>query len=71
MFLSKDELKELTGYSRPSSHRWWLVDNGYPFEVGADGYPRVMVACVTQRLGANAEPRSRKVAKPNFAVLLR
>lgn len=41
MFLSDDELQELTGYKRPADQRRWLLDNGFIFAVGARGRPKV------------------------------
>lgn len=69
MFLKKTELKELTGYARPSSHIKWLNENGYPFEVGADGYPRVLNSFVEKRLGASIQKKS-FAQKPKFSALM-
>ncbi len=41
MFLSVDELRELTGYKKSALQRRWLAENGYCFEVRADGKPVV------------------------------
>jgi hypothetical protein len=41
MFLSSDQLRELTGRARRAGQRQWLADNGLPFR--ADG-ARVLVA---------------------------
>jgi len=51
MFLNQQELHELTGYKRPSSMRRWLGENGYRYDVARDGYPRVLRAFVTEKLG--------------------
>ena len=68
MFLDKSELIELTGYKRPSSHMRWLASNDYPFEVGADGYPRVLTSLVEKRLGSLITSPQRK-NKPRFAAI--
>lgn len=68
MFLDRSQLKELTGYSRPTAHMRWLASNDYPFEVGADGYPRVLLSLVEKRLGSYIKTR-RKVNVPNFAAI--
>jgi hypothetical protein len=72
MFLSKPELHELTGYIRPSAQAKWLARADYPFEIGADGYPRVLSACVERRLGGllSTSPKLTKHRTPNFAALL-
>ena len=44
MFLSSDNVKALTGYTRPSDQRRWLVANSYRFDVRADGRPSVLDA---------------------------
>jgi len=41
MFLSADQLHELTGYKKPALQRRWLADNGFSFEVRSDGRPVV------------------------------
>ena len=54
MFLTRDELKQLTGYKRPSAIRRWLGQNGYEYEVARDGYPRVLSDAVTKKLGGES-----------------
>ncbi len=69
MFLKKSELKELTGYARPRSQANWLSENSYPFEIGADGYPRVLHSYVERRLGGFMKQEHKKRHAPNFAAL--
>lgn len=63
MFLTPDQLHELTGYVRPSAQARWLRDHRYPYEVAADGRPRVLREHVVRRLGGEEvvepEPRLR------------
>ena len=68
MFLDKSQLKGLTGYARPTSHMRWLASNGYPFEVGSDGYPRVLISLVEKRLGSQISSPQRKNS-PQFAAI--
>lgn len=63
MFLTKDELKELTDLERPTAQIRWLNDNGYRFEVSAAGRPKVLTSAVTKRLG---EAGRKKPATPHF-----
>jgi hypothetical protein len=42
MFLTANELKDLTGYKRPSDQRRWLAEHGWAFEIRADGKNRVL-----------------------------
>jgi hypothetical protein len=50
MFLTRADLTELTGYQRPAAMMRWLTQYGYPYAVGSDGWPRVMVDAVRARL---------------------
>ena len=50
MFMTRADLQELTGYQRPAAMMRWLALHGYPFAVGADGWPRVMLDAVRARL---------------------
>lgn len=68
MFLDKTQLRELTGYARPTSHKRWLTNNNYPFEVGADGYPRVLISLVERRLGSLIVSPQRKNS-PRFSAI--
>lgn len=51
MFLSRDELADLTGYTTPAYQCKWLDRAGYPFETSAAGRPKVLRAYVERRLG--------------------
>lgn len=66
MFLSDDDLAELTGLVQPAAQRRWLAARGYPFEISSKGRARVLRDVVNIRLGgamsqavANSEPRLR------------
>ena len=49
MFLTPDEVAELTGYQQQSRQVRWLRDRRYPFDLGADGKPRVLRSYDSQR----------------------
>lgn len=66
MFLTPDELEELTGYKTGKRQRGWLVEHGYKFEVRADGKPAVLSSHVAVKLGGPREPRA---AQPNWDAL--
>lgn len=60
MFLTNEELIELTGYKKAAYMPRWLKKNGYRFEIGADGWPKVLRTSVITKLGgsmAHREPR--------------
>ena len=50
MFLSDEELQELTGYKRKADQRRWLMERQYRFEVDALGRARVLRSHVERRL---------------------
>lgn len=73
LFLTPDELVELTGYSMPRSQRKWLDANGYLYAVNANNQPKVARDYLLSRLGVvvagarNADPVA--TPRPNFAAL--
>jgi len=50
MFLSLEELKQLTGYIRPTAQIRWLTERGYKYDVRADGAPVVLTDEIGKRL---------------------
>jgi len=58
MFLSRDELKELSGGKRPSSICHWLDSEGIRYAVGLDGWPRVLRSVILVRFGDTAQIHS-------------
>jgi hypothetical protein len=62
MFLTRTELIDLAGTTRPKVIARWLRRVGIGYIVGVDGWPRVMRTVVEVKLGAHqptAEPRLR------------
>lgn len=57
MFLTRENLIELTGRERPTAIARWLTREGFPFVVGMDGWPRVLVSVVEARMGASVQPK--------------
>jgi hypothetical protein len=55
LFLTTDEVEDLTGYQRPSCQVRQLQEYGLRFFVAADGRPRVVRAAIMQ---------SRNMAQP-------
>ena len=51
-FLSPEQVAALTGYTRMSAQRRWLIEHEYPFDVGGDGNLKVLEQVVLARLGA-------------------
>lgn len=52
MFLTADEVEDLTGLKRPSAQAHWLRANGWPVETDAAGRPKVLRSVVEARMGA-------------------
>lgn len=66
LFLTADELHELTGYKVGHYQAHWLEAHRYPFERTISGKPRVLRAFVEKRLGlASVEPLSD--TEPDFS----
>jgi len=61
MFLDDDDVRNLTGFQRPSAQVRWLRDRAYPFELAAGGKPKILRSVVEDRLGGRieSEPRVR------------
>lgn len=50
MFLSRDQLKELTDLTQPGAQIRWLTNKGFKFELGASGRPKVLIAEVEKHM---------------------
>ena len=69
MFLTDDELADLTGRKRSKLQIEWLVDHGYKFELNAAGRPKVLRAFVERKLGG--PPANSKGREPNLVPRLK
>lgn len=68
LFLTHDEMQELTGYQLPHFQALWLIDHGYPFERTNSGKPRVLRAYIQQRLGLGViSDIPRSSTEPDFS----
>lgn len=65
MFLTVEDLKDLTGCHRKAGMIAWLKDRRYPFEIGADGWPKVLKAFVQAKLGGVPNKREPQVILAN------
>ena len=68
MFLSQDELRELTDLKVPKAQMRWLHRYAYPFEIAASGKPKVLREYVMKKLMAislSAIPTN----EPNFDAI--
>ena len=53
MFLTPEELHDLTDKSRADAQIRWLTKHGYRFEVSSLGRPKVLRSTVLDRLGTS------------------
>ncbi len=67
MFLTGEELYELTGYKLAAAQCRWLGSHGYPFDINAGGKPRVLRAYLHQRLCPAQIAAA--MAEPNFDAI--
>lgn len=68
MFLTADQIADLTGYQRHADQRKWLAARGWVFEVSATGRPIVSNAYAEQRLGGAAS-KEKPAWQPNLAAI--
>ena len=66
MFLTPDQLEDLTERKRKADQVAWLRKNRVPFFIGANGHPRVSRAYVENRLAGQSRP---DYPEPNFAAI--
>lgn len=70
LFLTSEELAELTGYIRPFDQCRWLDTEGWAFVQNAARRPIVSRAYAEARLGG-ATAADTRLVKPNFDALKR
>ena len=68
LFLSQDELKELTDLKIAKAQMRWLQKNAYPFEIGASGKPKVLRTFLLERFKAITSATI-KSYEPNFEAI--
>lgn len=66
MFLTKSEIKELTGYARNTRQIEWLASHGYRFDVARSGVPMVLKSHIEERLGGIIF-KNKRTNEPNFS----
>jgi len=70
MFLSSEDLHDLTGYKSARKQAEWLTGNGYHFDLRADGRPNVLLAQLRERQRCGAKmPANRE--RPDFSWMRR
>lgn len=69
MFLTREEIKSLTGRTRPSAQIRWLRGNGIETMQRADGMPLVLRAAIVAKMGVASNKRHRGSIEPNWSPL--
>ncbi|AOU98875.1 hypothetical protein BI364_13715 [Acidihalobacter yilgarnensis] len=64
MFLTPDELLELTDFKTSRKQLEWLRANGYPFAIGGHGRPKVLRDVMLARCGSQAATQRPRVRLP-------
>jgi hypothetical protein len=67
LFLSSDELRELTDLKIAKAQMRWLEKHAYPFEISAAGKPKVLRSFVLDRL--KSFTTSSQSTEPNFDAI--
>ena len=65
MFLTPDEIEELTGLKRGRDQLRWLRERGWPVEEDAKGRPKLLAEVVRARMGGTVQHKT----EPNFRAL--
>lgn len=74
MFLTPDDVVELTGYQRHADQRRWLTSRGWIFEVSRIGRPIIGRDYAKQKTGfsvTGVDAPRRKTWAPNVAAIQR
>jgi hypothetical protein len=64
MWLSQDEVYDLSGCKSKKTKCRWLRERGYIFESDKNGHPKVSRAYINERFGV--KNINKKVTEPNF-----
>jgi len=68
LFLTTDELKELTDLKIPKAQMRWLDKHNYPYEISATGKPKVLRSFVMEKLKTAFQTKT-KNTEPNFDAI--
>lgn len=68
--IERNELRTLTGYSRPSKQREWLTRNGIWFGTDRDGYPSTTWHHINNPISLRrADAAAPGAMEPNFDAM--
>lgn len=69
MFLTRDQVAELSDFKQARAQIRWLQKHGYRFEIGASGYPKVLRSEIESRLRNTSEVRKSKDRQIRFDLV--
>lgn len=69
MFLTREEITELTDRKQPRAQIRWLTERGYRFEIGASGCPKVLRSVIEARLRNTGDVRKSKDRQIRFDLI--
>lgn len=69
LFITTEDLKDLTGAHTRAGNIQWLRQRGWPFEVNRHGWPRVLLSHLECRLGAQGTEQQVDSFEPNWSAL--
>lgn len=68
IFLNANEIRDLTGYKRPSDQQRWLLQRGWLHEVNAVGVPVILRRYAEDKLsGIKPGSHNKKPPAPDFS----
>lgn len=68
LFLTADELRELTDLKIPKAQIKWLDKHNYPYEISASGKPKVLRSFVLDKLKSSFQTKTYSY-EPNFDAI--
>lgn len=68
LFLTSDELKDLTDLKISKAQIRWLNKHNYPYEIGASGKPKVLRSFVLEKLKTTFQANASS-NEPNFDAI--
>jgi hypothetical protein len=71
MFLSPEQLEQLTGRRRPSAQIRWLAAHRWAYAVRADGRPVVSTSEAQRQLESGGARRAPAAVEPDFSLAQR
>ena len=69
IYLTQQEITDITGYQKRSCQVAWLRDNGFTVKIRADGSPLIARANYLRVMGADPQEHKSTDQEPDFSSL--